>query len=372
MMTIKQRIESVYRGETPDVIPFMLDLSHWFYYRERMSWDLSQAYEEPEYDLINIHKKHGTGFYMPNLAHFYDVTYPDNVKADVRKSNDGQKITWSFETPMGKIERTRIWEEGSYSWGIRDWGIRSEEQLKILASAMANRTYEFLPEKYQAWLDAIGDMGVCYVGTGYSAMGHLLSYWMGIEGTIYATMDWPETMREIVDEINQNNLKLIDMLAASPAEFIIMGDNFSGDVQPPYFFAQWSRDFYTEAVRRLHTAGKYVAVHIDGRLFGAIEMIKETGADCADAVTPAPMGDLTPQQCRDNAGKDFILSGGVSPDLWMPYVSIEDFKKAVLEWVALNKQSSRLIANSGDQVPPGAEEERIGIMRDLVEQYGRY
>lgn len=26
MMTLKQRIESVYRGETPDVIPFMLIL----------------------------------------------------------------------------------------------------------------------------------------------------------------------------------------------------------------------------------------------------------------------------------------------------------------------------------------------------------
>ena len=372
MMTMKQRIKSVYRGETPDVIPFMLDLSHWFYHRERISWDLSQTYEEPEYDLIDLHKKHGAGFYMPNLGHFYDVTYPDNVMADVRKSNDGKKITWSLETPLGKIERTRIWKDVSYSWGIRDWGIVSEEQLKIFARAMANRTYDFLPEKYQAWVNAIGDIGVCYVSAGYSAMGQLLSLWMGIEGTIFATIDWPETIREVVNEINQNNLKLIDMLATSPVEFVLMGDNFSGDIQPPYFFNQWSRDYYTEAIRRLHEAGKYVAVHIDGRLFGAIKMIKETGADCADAVTPPPMGDLTPQQCRDDAGKDFILSGGVSPDLWMPDVSIKEFKKAVLDWVALKKQSSRLIANAGDQVPPDAEEERIDIMRDLVELHGKY
>ena len=371
-MTLKQRIESVYRGETPDVVPFMLDLSHWFYHREQISWDLSQVYDEPEYDLIDLHKKHGAGFYMPNLAHFYDVTYPDNVKADLRKSDDGKQITWSLETPLGKIERTRIWEEVSYSWGIRDWSITSKEQLKILASAMANRTYHFLPEKYRAWENAIGDMGVCYVSAGYSAMGHLLSYWMGIEGTIYATMDWPETVREVIEEINHNNLQLIDMLAASPVKFVIIGDNFSGDVQPPDFFNQWSRDYYTEAVRRLHKAGKYVAVHIDGRLFGAIKMIKETGADCADAITPPPMGDLTPRQCRDDAGKDFILSGGVSPDLWMPDVSIKEFKKAVLDWVALKKQSSRLIANAGDQVPPGAEEERIDIMRDLVELHGKY
>jgi hypothetical protein len=350
----------------------MLDLSHWYYHREGLPWDLSQVYEEPEFDLIDLHRRHGAGFYMPNLGHFYDVTYTDNVMAEVCKSNDGRKITWSLETPLGKIERTRIWEDVSYSWGIRDWGIVSEQQLKIFASALANRNYHFMPEKYQAWVDAIGDTGVCYVPAGYSAMGQLLNLWMGIQGTIYATIDWPETIREVVDQVNWNNLKLIDMLASSPAEFIIMGDNFSGDVQPPGFFNQWSRDYYTVAINRLHGAGKYVAVHIDGRLLGAINMIKETGADCADAVTPAPMGDLTPQQCREEAGKDFILSGGVPPNLWMPDVSIEDFKKAVLEWVALKKHSSRLIANAGDQVPPGAEEVRIEIMRDLVESQGKY
>jgi hypothetical protein len=372
MMTMKQRIKSVFLGEKPDVIPFMLDLSHWFYHRQQIPWDLSQTYRGPEYDLIDLHKEHGVGFYLPNLGHFYDVAYPDNVKANVRKSIDSKKITWSLETPMGKVERTRIWEDISYSWGIHDWGIVSKEQLKIFAFAMANRTYNFLPEKYQAWVNAIGDIGVCYVGTGYSAMGHLLNYWMGIEGTIYAAIDWPETVRKVVDEINQNNLKLIDMLAASPVEFVIMGDNFSGDIQPRHFFDQWSRDYYTEAVRRLHDAGKCIAVHIDGQLFDAIKMIKETGADCADAVTPVPLGDLTPQQCREEAGKDFILSGGVSPDLWLPDASINDFKKAVLDWVALKKQSFRLIANAGDQVPPGAEEERIDIMRDLVELHGKY
>ena len=151
-----------------------------------------------------------------------------------------------------------------------------------------------------------------------------------------------------------------------------MGDNFSSDVQPPRFFDTWSRPFYEEAIRRLHAAGKFVAVHIDGKLRGAIGMIRDAGADCADAVTPAPMGDLTPSQCRDEAGPDFILSGGVPPNLWLPNVDIETFKRSVLDWLALKDRSPRLIANAGDQVPPGADEDRIRIMRDLVEEHGRY
>ena len=258
-MTFKERIKVVYRREIPDQVPYMLDLSHWFYHRNQMPWDLSKSYDEPENELIDYHKKMGVGFYVPNLGSFFEICYPDDVCSLVTKSDDGQSIIWSFETPKGKIERTRIWEESSYSWGIADWGIKTEEQLRILGDALVNRSFRFLPDKYQNWVDYLGDWGICYVGPGYSGMGQLLGYWMGIEGTIYAAADWPETLHEVIDQINESNLNLVDCLAESPVEFICMGDNFSSDVQPPHFFDQWSRKFYTEAIRRLHAAGKYVA-----------------------------------------------------------------------------------------------------------------
>jgi hypothetical protein len=371
-MTCRQRIKAVYRGERPDQVPCMLDLSHWYYHKHRRPWDLSTSYLEPESELIEYHRQMGVGFYLPNLGSFYEVTYPEDVKVGVEKSGDGHVITWSFDTPLGRIERRRIWEEGSYSWAIGEWGVKTQKQVEILAYALANRRFRFLTERYQKWVDCIGDAGVCYVPLGYSGMGHLLSYWMGIEGTMYAVCDWPDTVRAAVDTINQSNLELIDVMAASPIEFAVMGDNFSSDIQPPGFFQRWSRDYYTEAIRRLHRAGKYVAVHIDGRLAGAIQMIRSTGADCADAVTPTPLGDLTPRQCREEAGPDFILSGGVSPDLWLPNVPVDRFKRAITDWTSLAADSPRLIANAGDQVPPFADENRIKIMRDTVSEYHVY
>jgi len=365
---------AVYRGETPDVVPFMLDLSHWFYHKNRQPWDLSVSYEKPEYELIDYHKKVGAGFYLPNLASFYGVQYGKDVQSEVRKDRRGDalEITWRLITPLGSIERRRIWQEASYSWAITRWGVETEHDLRILGYALACRTYAPLWDHYRAWCDAVGDIGVVYVSPGYSAMGHLLHYWMGVTRTVYATVDWPNTMREVIDQINDNNLRLIDLLATSPADIILMGDNFSGDIQPPRFFNQWSRAFYAEAVRRLHAAGKHVAVHIDGKLRGALAMIRDTGADCGDALTPTPMGDLTPLECRQEAGADFILSGGVPPNLWLPEVDVERFKQAVLDWLELKKFGPRFIANAGDQVPPHAAEERSEIMRDLVEEYGRY
>ncbi|MBN2291213.1 MAG: hypothetical protein JXM70_02235 [Pirellulales bacterium] len=369
-MTPKQRIEAVYRGCTPDQVPFMLDLSHWFYHKNRLPWDLSRSYDKPEYELIDYHKRQGVGFYMPNLGSFYTVSDPEDVVTTVTKSEDGRTITWSHQTPGGTIRRSRVWEEATYAWGVSEWGVKSEEDLKILADALERRTFSPLWDRYEDWVDAVGDMGVVYVGIGYSGMGQLLNYWLGVEGVMYAAMDWPETMRDTVDRINASNLNCIDMLVDSPVEFVVMGDNFSSDVQPPHFFKQWSADYYREAIRRLHKAGKFVAVHIDGKLKGALQMIRDVGADCADAVTPRPMGDLSPQQCRNEAGDEFILSGGVSPNLWLPDSDLELFKQAALEWIALKDRGPRLIANAGDQVPPLADEDRIAIYRDLVDEHG--
>lgn len=373
-MTLRERILAVYRGETPDVVPYMLDLSHWFYHKNRMPWDLTVAYEKPETELIDYHRRAGVGFYMPNLAAFFSVHYAGDVLSEVVKGvqNGVPEITWRLTTPLGTIERQRVWNEESYSWAITRWGVHDESGLRILAYALRSRKYSPRWENYRAWSDYVGATGVVYALNGYSAIGQLMHYWMGVEGTLFAAADWPRTLREVVDEINTNNLELIDLLVESPAEVVCLGDNFSSDIQPPAFFERWSRPFYVEAVRRLHAAGKYVAVHIDGRLRGALRMIRETGADCADAVTPAPFGDLTPEECREEAGPRFILSGGPPPSLWLPDVPLEAFKKSVLEWLDLRTKSPRLIANAGDQVPPGADEERIFIMRELVEQCGRY
>ena len=373
-MTLRERILAVYNGKTPDKVPFMLDLSHYYYERFQKDWNLCSGYTEPEQDLIDFNKRVRAGFYMPNQAVFYRTEMASDVISTVerRPVGDTEEIVWRYETPIGSIERIRIWEPGSYSWAIKKWGVETEQDLKVLGYAMASRRYTPLIENYQAWENAVGDDGVVYLSPGYSAMGYLLNYWMGIENTVYATMDWYDTMRAVIDQINENNLELIRTLCQYPNAVCILGDNFSSDVQPPVFFEEWSADYYGRAIDLLHHAGKKVAVHIDGKLQGAISMIRDVGADAIDAVTPGSVGGYTPRQCREEAGPKLILSGGIPNELWLKEFPMEQFEKAVMDWLELRHESPALISAAGDQVPPRAEERRIYRMQELVEQYGGY
>jgi len=107
-MTLRERILSVYAGQTPDVVPYALDLFHWFYHKFHLPWDLDKPYMEPDSDLIDYHRMMGVGFYFANCASFYDSTYAGDVEASViRDESDGVEIVWRYETPIGKIERRR-------------------------------------------------------------------------------------------------------------------------------------------------------------------------------------------------------------------------------------------------------------------------
>lgn len=373
-MTVRERVLAVFRNQKPDCVPFILDLSHWYYHRYKLPWDLTMPYHRPDIGLLEIHKKFGAGFYVPILSIGWHCEYSSDIRFSVwKETNNGVlTIVWQYETPYGTIKRCRKWEEKSYSWPISEWGIKTEKDLRILQYALTRR--RFLPDfkSYNEWDKTVGDIGVVYMPFGYSAMGMLLNAWMGVENTIYASVDMENTLMEFVESVNENNLKLVDLLCESPAEIIMMGDNFSSDIQPPSFFEKWSKKFYYEAVKRFHLAGKKVAVHIDGKLKGCIKMIAETGADCGDAITPLPAGDLSPEECRHEAGNNFILSGGVAPVLWLPETDEKQFEKAVVEWLKTKTISFRLMAAAGDQVPPGADKKKIILMKYLVEEFGKF
>jgi uroporphyrinogen-III decarboxylase len=153
---------------------------------------------------------------------------------------------------------------------------------------------------------------------------------------------------------------------------IFLSDNFDSNVQNPNLFRKYSRDFYSEVARRVHDKGKYFTVHVDGEMHGCLKDMADCGVDCIDAVTPAPMFSLTPQQVRNEAGNNIILSGGIPATIFGPTSTDREFKETVISWLDTRMKSSRLIMAAGDQVPTDAPRRRIEMLPELIEQYGRY
>ena len=368
--TPRQRVLDVYQGRTPDQVPLMLDLTHWYKKNYDVFFDLN-GFKSLEWDLINLHKKLNAVAYN-EMGRFYKLSYTDeNI---VCKSWTDEKGVYHYRinTPIGSLEGRRAFEKTSYSYNIIKHMLESVDDFEVINYIMYRCQVETTWEKYHLWSEALGEVGLPYCQLPYSGLGYLISRHFGVEKTCMAMFDYPEKVRKLIDTVNNCNLKILDSILDGPAEVIFISDNFDSNVQNPHMFNDYSRDFYTEVAKRVHSTDKYFAVHVDGEMRGSLKNFARCGIDCIDAATPAPMFSLIPQQVRAEAGNDMILSGGIPANVFGAEGTDAEFKECVKRWLDTRHISPRLIMAAGDQVPTDAPIHRIEMLSDLVEKYGKY
>ncbi len=281
-------------------------------------------------------------------------------------------FTTRIVTPLGTLYEERVFNPASYSYGIRKYLLASPDEFPIVEYLMARLECRPTWDMYHAWSAALGDLAFPYAQLPYSGSGYLFSRYMEVENAVYAMYEAPGAVQQFVEAINTCNLRILDAVLDGPFATLIISDNYDSTVQTREVFDRYVRDYYREAARRLHSNGKYLAVHVDGESRGVLGWLADCGVDCVDALTPAPMFAHTPAQMRAEAGPEIILSGGIPATLFGPGATNEEFRDCVKRWLDTRLLSPRLLMAAGDQVPPEAPFERILALAELTAEYGRY
>ena len=368
-MTPRERAAAVFQGRVPDQVPLFLDISHWYKANERVPFDLS-GLKEVDQRLVALHQRLDAVAYV-EMGSFYDLMLDGDEVSD-RAWTERGVFHHEIRTPHGTLHERREFADVSYSYNIRDRLLKSVDDFEAVKCVMDR--YRAVPryERYRAWQEAHAERAFIYMPLPYSGLGYLMSRNLGVEKTVYAIADAPAATAEVVEAVNAANLRILDTIIDGPFDVLFITDNMDGNVQTPELYDRYSRRYYTEVAKRLHQRGKYLAVHVDGEMDGCLRSLRESGVDCIDAATPAPMFRLTPSAARRQAGGEMILSGGIPPTVFSSTASDVAFDDAVRAWLLLKSESPRLILAAGDQVPPDAPWERIARLPELVDRYGRY
>lgn len=364
-----ERVRAVYRGQKPDQVPLLLDLSHWYKKNRNVPFNLT-GLSGVEAGLVELHKQIGAVAYV-EMGGFYSLTSAD-PEAKVEARTENGVFSTRITTPLGTLFEERVFNPDSYSYGIRKHLLQSTADFPIVEFLMDRLQCRPRWEMYRAWQEALGDLAFPYAQLPYSGSGYLMARNMDIETAVYAIVDEPEKIQHLVRSINACNLRILDAIIDGPFETLIISDNYDSNVQTKEFFDTYVRDYYTEVARRLHAKGKYLAVHVDGESRGVLGWLADCGVDCADALTPAPMFARTPAEMRTEAGPDLILSGGIPATIFGATGSDTAFIECVKRWLDTRLASPRLFLAAGDQVPTDAPFHRIAMLPELVERYGKY
>ncbi len=371
-MNLLERLLAVFSGEKPDVMPWFADLTYW--YRARLyHGDLPTKYLG-EKGRIRLYRDLGCGaheelYNLPGSLAYYGVKHICSVE----NLRDGTTINEEiYKTPVGSIKCIRKFVPKSVSSAYIKYAVETREDLKVLQYIYKNQ--EFKPD-FSLQYDRLDDWdGLGFVSSlpPRTPFQRLIVVWAGVTNTIRLMMKEPEELEETIQVMIEADDPIYEAICESPALGVYFGENITSDVISPWIFKKYHAPYYKMRAKQLHAAKKIIYVHIDGALRGVLPLLEETGVDCAQSVTPAPVGDIPVERLREVAGSKIILWGGLPGVYFSRLYSEKTLLEMARKVLRHHLEGHKFIMGVADQVPPDGDISRVRMITEILEKEARY
>lgn len=371
-MTLQERLLAVFRHERPDVVPWFADLTYW--YAAQSYWGTLPERWQGD-GVAQMYRDLNVGCHEHALSLPCEISYHDiEVVTTEEKDADGrpyrQQVEW--RTPVGTITQIKQFEPLACTWAYRQYPVQTPQDLKVLRFIHESQEVKPFYEAQQRQMDLFGEWGVAASIPPRSPLANLIVIWMGVINTMYALHDAPQEIERTLEVLAAADDPIYEAICGAPAPLVYFGENITGEVVSPKLFEKYYAPYYRQRVPQLHAAGKFIFVHVDGTFRKVLAPLAATGVDCAQSLTPAPVGDVPVAEMRAVAeSADLILWGGVPAAFFSPLYPEEALRDIVLECLRCYRDDDRFMLCVCDQVPPDGIIDRVRLVSDLVEEHGR-
>jgi hypothetical protein len=366
-----------------DQTPWYADLS-WWYAAQEQKGDLPQAFKDEDADsglyhshfqlvptvgkgYLKMHQDLGAGicFYAPMV---WKETFTEEIRF-VTKAEGNLTIS-RITTPVGELESVSEYLPDSYTSAYRSHYIKCPDDLKVIRYIWENR--EITPDYAQfERVDRLwGGTGVAFC-LGPLCTAHLqtlISRWAGIETTVSILVEAPAQLKETLDVLQAADDPIFEVIADSPAKAVEFADNVDGELTGKNLLREYVLPYWTRRVRQLQAKGKFVGVHNDGGVKSALPIIIEAGFDFVEAVTPAPVGDLSLEEIKNLTDGKIVVIGGLPGAFFSSLYPREFFENHVHKALSTFPHGKGFVLGVADQVPPDSEPGRIQLVREILER----
>lgn len=396
-MNPTERLFSVLDGKQPDAMPWFADLALWVHARTEEE-TLPEPYQGD--GIVDLYRDYGCGAFIETGHAPWSVDYGDDVvisqsfgnktwqpgprswenwyedeiaiNKELRSAKEKLQYLVEWKTPLGAITQVKQYLPQSFCWAYRKHPVNNREDLKVLRFI---KEHERVSPDYRPQEEMIalwGDVGVASSLAPRTPLADLLFQWMGVTETLYALYDIPGEMDSLMDIMNEVADPVYEIIARSPAPMVAIVDQIHNDIISPRLFSRYFAPFYRRHLPALHANGKRVMLHVDGNFRKVLRLIGETGIDIAEALTVDPVGDAAISELRELAGPEMILWGGLPGALFSRLYPEEQLRECVMECIRVHKAYGRFVFGVADEVPPDGDLERVRMVTDLIDEYGRY
>jgi hypothetical protein len=313
-----------------------------------------------------------------SLLEIYDYCYASvryfTKPLDVRYINVQTSEQWEtkhrlrrwWKTQKGTLTDVIHYDDWHSSAHNIEYKLKAPEDFEIIIFILQDEIWFWDQEAYQNDLQLVRKRGCPQFYFRRSPLIGLFIDHMGYEETIYTLYDHPQLIQHYIEAASEADNAIYKLLAKCPVQVFSLGENIDAAMEPPPIWRKYLVPYYNKRVDELHSAGKYVHIHIDGRMKPLLNYLQDCHWDGIEAATAVLQGDVTLKEIKHAIGDAVLLDGIPAlyflPDLYQEEELVECIRRVVELFYP------RWILGIADTLPPDGDIERVRLVGELVQE----
>ena len=348
MMTNRERILAVVRGDPVDRVPFVM-------YDELL----------PTAEVQSLLGPGRMG--LMKWCKIYRVDHPHCQFETEEFDRDGKM--WrrnSVHTPSGMLFEEIAYEPGYGSGSIQRHFIETSADYEYFWELLDDAHIRPDYDQYDAVQAKLGEDGVPLVAVERTPYQQLWVEWTGLDNLVYHLADFPDRVQRSVDLLAERARKIYRIAAESPAPFVDVPDNITAPTIGTDRFRRYCMPFYNELADLLSSSGRSVFVHMDGDLKPLWDAIGSSMIGGIDSFSPAPDNDTTVADAvREWPGMTLFVNFPSSQHLRKR----EEIMKVTTDILDCAASTGRLQIQLSENVPAHVWRTSVPAIADAIDTY---
>lgn len=394
MMTHRERMSAVMRGEPVDRIPWAPRMDLWFIAnREKgelperfvgknmveLAGELNVACHAVRADFTNLRTPEHLMLKGFGLDLHHDYPFKINVlDLPVKFQHDEENFITTIHTTAGEVStHTQLTADmlrnGISLPFIKSYPIESKSNLEAVAQVFDHLEVIPTPDAYADFQRRVGDQGVAVAAGLYAASPiHLILHdLMPMEKFFISYLEDRDSLYKLAQRMEPFFEAVLDAVMLCDAEVIYWGSNYDQNITWPPFFSDEIVPWLKKVSNCVHDAGKFLLTHTDGENKALLPLYPSCEFDIAESVCPYPMTECKLNEIQKGLGSKITLWGGI-PAVALLDKSMNDNEFEVyLDGIFSDLETGeRLILGVSDNVPPEANLSRFEKIEQQIEAFG--
>jgi uroporphyrinogen decarboxylase len=215
-----------------------------------------------------------------------------------------------------------------------------------------------------------GERALFWLMRGAFVLGWRLA---GMQNLMLQMYDAPDFVHSLARMTTAFNLAMLELLAEAGLDVLVVEDDIADDnaslISPPHF-REFVNPYNRQIVDRAHELGLKVVRHSDGKLWGLLDTLLESGYDGLNPLEPQAGMHLG--EVKAHCGDRLCLLGNIDCRELLPNGTPQQVETAVVQAIKDAGRGGGLVISSSNSLHPGVDPDNCIAMFEATRKHGSY